>query len=286
MNGTIPRKRLVVSLAAGLVMIAAYVTFVRWQSAGYVVNADALLAGFLVGMLAQFVDGALGMAYGVTASTFLLTTGASPAVATAAVHMAEIFTTGASGLSHWRFGNIDRHLFRRLVIPGIIGAGVGVFIVTGLDGATIKPYIGTYLGLMGVFLVARAAWRIALPVNMRWGTPVVGFVGAFVDTIGGGGWGPVVTTTLLGTGHEPKEVIGSVSAAEFFITVVSGVALAFLVTVEAWETVAGLIAGGMVMAPVAAYVAGKLPKRILMAVVGCLIIGLNYGNILKVLGLT
>ena len=285
MNGTIPRKRLVVSLAAGLVMIAAYVTFVRWQSAGYVVNADALLAGFLVGMLAQFVDGALGMAYGVTASTFLLTTGASPAVATAAVHMAEIFTTGASGLSHWRFGNIDRHLFRRLVIPGIIGAVVGVFIVTGIDGATIKPYIGTYLGLMGVFLVARSAWRIALPVNMRWGTPVVGFVGAFVDTIGGGGWGPVVTTTLLGTGHEPKEVIGSVSAAEFFITVVSGVALAFLVTVEAWETVAGLIAGGMVMAPRAAYIAGKLPKRILMAVVGCLIIGLNYGNILKVLGL-
>ena len=285
MNGPIPRKRLVISLAAGLVMIAAYVTFVRWQSAGYVVNADALLAGFLVGMLAQFVDGALGMAYGVTASTFLLTTGASPAVATAAVHMAEIFTTGASGLSHWRFGNIDRLLFRRLVIPGIIGAGVGVFIVTGLDGATIKPYIGTYLGLMGVFLVARALWRIALPVNMRWGTPVVGFVGAFVDTIGGGGWGPVVTTTLLGTGHEPKEVIGSVSAAEFFITVVSGVALAFLVTVEAWETVAGLIAGGMVMAPVAAYIAGKLPKRILMAVVGCLIIGLNYGNILKVLGL-
>ena len=285
MNGTIPRKRLVVSLAAGLVMIAAYVTFVRWQSAGYVVNADALLAGFLVGMLAQFVDGALGMAYGVTASTFLLTTGASPAVATAAVHMAEIFTTGASGLSHWRFGNIDRHLFRRLVIPGIIGAVVGVFIVTGIDGATIKPYIGTYLGLMGVFLVARSAWRIALPVNMRWGTPVVGFVGAFVDTIGGGGWGPVVTTTLLGTGHEPKEVIGSVSAAEFFIPVVSGVALAFLVTVEAWETVAGLIAGGMVMAPLAAYIAGKLPKRILMAVVGCLIIGLNYGNILKVLGL-
>jgi hypothetical protein len=111
---------------------------------------------------------------------------------------------------------------------------------------------------------------------MRWGTPIVGFVGAFVDTIGGGGWGPVVTTTLLGSGHEPKEVIGSVSAAEFFITVVSGVALAFLVTVEAWETVAGLIAGGMVMAPIAAYVSGKLPKRVLMAVVGCLIVGLNY----------
>jgi uncharacterized membrane protein YfcA len=286
MNGSVPRKRLVVSLGAGLVMIAVYVTFVRWQNAGYVVNADALLAGFLVGMLAQFVDGALGMAYGVTASTFLLSTGASPAVATAAVHMAEIFTTGASGLSHWRFGNIDRQLFRRLVIPGVIGAVVGVFIVTGLDGATIKPYIGTYLALMGLYLVVRAAWRVYVPVNMRWGTPIVGFVGAFVDTIGGGGWGPVVTTTLLGSGHEPKEVIGSVSAAEFFITVVSGVALAFLVTVEAWETVAGLIAGGMVMAPIAAYVSGKLPKRVLMAVVGCLIVGLNYGNILNVIGLS
>ncbi len=284
MKVAIPRRRMVVALGTALVMVALYVTFVRWQDAGYVVNTDALLAGFLVGMLAQFVDGALGMAYGVTASTFLLSTGASPAVATAAVHMAEIFTTGASGLSHWRFGNIDRHLFRRLVIPGIIGAIVGVYIVTGLDGALVKPYIGTYLAIMGLYLIVRAAWRVHVNVNMKWGTPIVGFVGAFVDTIGGGGWGPVVTTTLLGTGHEPKEVIGSVSAAEFFITVVSGVALAFLVTVEAWETVAGLIAGGMVMAPFAAFIAGKLPKRILMAVVGCLIIGLNYGNIRNVIG--
>jgi len=206
---------MVVALGTALVMVALYVTFVRWQDAGYVVNTDALLAGFLVGMLAQFVDGALGMAYGVTASTFLLSTGASPAVATAAVHMAEIFTTGASGLSHWRFGNIDRHLFRRLVIPGIIGAIVGVYIVTGLDGALVKPYIGTYLAIMGLYLIVRAAWRVHVNVNMKWGTSIVGFVGAFVDTIGGGGWGPVVTTTLLGTGHEPKEVIGSVSAAEW-----------------------------------------------------------------------
>ncbi len=285
MNEKVPRTRIVVALGAGLVIIAVYVTFLRWQGAGYVVNTDALLAGFLVGMLAQFVDGALGMAYGVTASTFLLSTGASPAVATAAVHMAEIFTTGASGLSHWRLGNIDRNLFRRLVVPGIIGAIVGVYIVTGLDGAVVKPYIGTYLAVMGAYLIVRAVWRVHVDVNMKWGTPIVGFVGAFVDTIGGGGWGPVVTTTLLGTGHEPKEVIGSVNAAEFFVTVVSGVALAFLVTVQAWETVAGLIAGGMVVAPFAAYVAGKLPKRILMAVVGCLIIALNYGNILKVIGL-
>ncbi|MFM2310496.1 MAG: hypothetical protein RLY87_2618 [Chloroflexota bacterium] len=285
MNPQIPRKRIVISLAVALVMVAVYVTFIRWQNAGYVVHTDALLAGFLVGMLAQFVDGALGMAYGVTASTFLLSTGASPAVATAAVHMAEIFTTGASGLSHWRFGNIDRALFRRLVVPGIIGAIIGVYIVTGLDGAVVKPYIGTYLAIMGAYLIVRAAWRVHLNVNMTWGTPIVGFVGAFVDTIGGGGWGPVVTTTLLGTGHEPKEVIGSVSAAEFFITMVSGIALAFLVTVEAWETVAGLIAGGMVVAPFAAFISGKLPKRVLMAVVGCLIIGLNYGNIVKVLGL-
>lgn len=284
MQQSIPRKRVVFALAAALIAAALYVTFVRWQNAGYVVNSDALLAGFLVGMLAQFIDGALGMAYGVTASTFLLSTGASPAVATAAVHMAEIFTTGASGLSHWRFGNIDRALFRRLVIPGIIGAIVGVFIVTGLDGKAVKPYIGTYLAVMGAYLIVRSAWRVHIDVNLKWGTPVVGFVGAFVDTIGGGGWGPVVTTTLLGTGHEPKEVIGSVNAAEFFITMVSGIALAFLVTVEAWETVAGLIAGGMVMAPVAAFISGKLPKRVLMAVVGCLIIGLNYGNVLSVLG--
>lgn len=281
-HAEIPQRRVVIGLWAVLVIVAVVISYMRWQAAGQVVHGEALLWGFVVGIAAQLVDGALGMAYGVTASSFLLATGAMPAVATASTHMAEIFTTGTSGLSHWRFGNIDRMLFRRLVIPGVIGAVVGVLLVTRIDGGMLKPWIGTYLALMGLYLIIKAAANVHYDVSSRLAISVVGFVAAFVDTIGGGGWGPVATTTLLGSGHEPKQVIGSVNAAEFFVTMVSGISLAFIVNVQAWETVVGLIFGGMVISPFAAMVSGKLPKRLLMAVVGILIIALNYGNVVRI----
>ncbi len=280
-NERIPRRRIIIVLWILLAAVALVITYVRWQAAGHAMDGNALIWGFVVGVVAQVVDGALGMAYGVTASSFLLATGSMPAVATAATHMAEIFTTGTSGLSHWRFGNIERTLFRRLVIPGVIGACVGIWMVTWFDGNSLKPWISLYLALMGGYLVVKAIGNVHYAVTSRWAVAIVGFVAAFVDTIGGGGWGPVATTTLLGSGHEPKHVIGSVNAAEFFVTLVSGISLAFLVNVQAWETVVGLIFGGMLIAPLAAFVAGKLPKRLLMVVVGLLIMALNYTAVLR-----
>lgn len=276
-----PRRRLIIGLWIVLVGVAVGVSYMRWQAAGQIIDSDALRWGFVVGVVAQLVDGALGMAYGVTASSFLLATGSMPAVATAATHMAEIFTTGTSGLSHWRFGNIDRMLFRRLVIPGVVGAVAGVMLVTWFDGSQLKPWIGAYLAVMGMYLVIKAVTKVHYDVTSPVAIRVVGFVAAFVDTIGGGGWGPVATTTLLGTGHEPKQVIGSVNAAEFFVTMVSGVSLAFIVNVHAWETVVGLIFGGMLISPFAAFLAGKLPKRLLMVIVGVLIMALNYRNLVR-----
>lgn len=279
-----PRRRLVVGLWLILVVVALVVSYTRWQAAGQIIDSQALMWGLIVGGVAQIVDGALGMAYGVTASSFLLATGSMPAVATASTHMAEIFTTGTSGLSHWRFGNIDRTLFRRLVVPGVIGAVVGVGLVTTIDGGVLKPWIALYLAIMGGYLVIKALADVHYDVSSRWAIGGVGFVAAFVDTIGGGGWGPVATTTLLGTGREPKQVIGSVNAAEFFVTMVSGISLAFVVNVEAWETVMGLIFGGMAVSPLAAYIAGKLPKRLLMVIVGIVIIVLNATAVVRLFG--
>lgn len=281
-EANIPRRRVVIGLWLVLAVAALAITYMRWQSAGEVINGDALMWGLVVGVVAQLVDGALGMAYGVTASSFLLATGAMPAVATASTHMAEIFTTGTSGLSHWRFGNVERTLFRRLVVPGVIGAATGVWLVTWFDGSVLKPWIGTYLAVMGVYLIIKALANVHVDVTSAWSIRIVGFIAAFVDTIGGGGWGPVATTTLLGTGHEPKQVIGSVNAAEFFVTMVSGISLAFIVNVQAWETVVGLIFGGMAISPLAALLTGKLPKRVMMVVVGLVIVGLNVTNVLRV----
>lgn len=269
---TIPRRRYVWSLGAVLVVAAIGVNYARWQAAGYELDAGALGWATLVGMLAQFVDGALGMAYGVTASSFFLALGFTPAVASASVHVAKLFTSGASALSHWRMGNIERSLLWRLVIPGIIGALCGVYVVTNADGTWLKPYVNGYLLFMGIWIIIKAFWRVQpVAAGQHGAVSVVGFVGAFVDAIGGGGWGPVVTTSMLGTGREARYVVGTVNTAEFFVTVVSGVTLALIVSVQAWESVAGLILGGMLMAPFAAWIAGRLPRTWLMVAVGILI---------------
>ena len=224
------------------------------------------------------------MAYGVTATTFLLTAGVAPATATASVHIAEIFTTGASGLSHWRMGNINKPLFKWLLIPGMIGAVVGVLLVTSIDGKALRPWIAAYLLVMGGYIILKAFRRIAFR-NTISGAKVVplAFFGALLDSIGGGGWGPVVNTTLVGSGQEPKRTIGTVNAAEFFITVASGFSFAMLIGITYWETVAGLIVGGLFAAPIAAKLARALPTKVLMIFVGVLIVCLSVINIYKAL---
>jgi uncharacterized protein len=256
----------------------------RTTGAGF--QESVFFTALLIGFAAQMVDGALGMAYGITATSFLLSSGVPPVAATAAVHISEAFTTGASGLSHWRMGNVNRALFKRLLVPGVLGAVVGVLLVTSIDGQALRPWVSGYLLLMGAYLVYKAFKVVKLRMDAASSKKVgpLAFVGAFVDSVGGGGWGPVVTTTLLGSGHEPKTTIGSVNAAEFFITLASGFSFALLVGVSHWETVAGLILGGLLAAPLAARLTRRLPIKALMVLVGGLIMGLSIYNLVKALG--
>jgi uncharacterized membrane protein YfcA len=238
----------------------------------------------LVGLLAQIVDGALGMAYGLTSTSFLLATGASPALASASVHMAEVFTTGISGVAHAKFGNVDKKLFLRLLIPGIIGGLLGALLVTQIDGKTLKPFITVYLLLMGVYVLTKAFKK---HIKTRKGeakhVAKLALLGGFVDTSGGGGWGPVVTTTLVGTGHDPRTTIGSVNFAEFFLTLTSAASLFILVDETIWHVVAGLIIGGLFAAPFAAYACKKFSTKTLLILVGLLISGISLFNLYKVL---
>lgn len=247
-------------------------------------NAQQFLLAFAVGMFAQLVDGALGMAYGVTSNSLLLATGLSPAAATASVHVAEAFTTAGSGLAHWRLGNIDKRIFSRIVIPGIIGGVAGVLLIANVDGAVIRPWIAAYLLVMGLYIIYRA-FRAARAFRIEGKRLLpVAAVGGFADAVGGGGWGPVVTTTLLGAGHEPRTTIGTVNSAEFFVTLASGFSFALLIGIQTWESVAGLIIGGLLVAPFAARLTSRLPKRLLMIGVGLLICGTSLWTILRAFG--
>jgi uncharacterized protein len=235
-----------------------------------------------VGLLAQVVDGALGMAYGVTSTSFLLATGVPPAAASASVHLAEVFTTGFSGLSHWKLGNVNKALFKRLVIPGVIGGVLGAYIVTSIDGKVIRPYISTYLLLMGIYILVKAFRRITIATEPPKFIAPLALTGGFVDAVGGGGWGPVVTTSLISTGQEPRRTIGSVNAAEFFIAVASGLSFAILGGFTVWTTIAGLIFGGFFAAPLAAVLTRYAPTKVLMVIVGLLITGLSIYQLSQV----
>ena len=247
-------------------------------------NDSMFWTALLVGLIAQIIDGALGMAYGITSTSFLLATGASPALATASVHMAEVFTTGVSGISHAKFGNVDKSLFLRLLIPGIIGGVLGAVLVTQIDGDTLKPFITGYLLLMGIYVLSKAFRK---HIATRKGEPKhvakLALLGGFVDTSGGGGWGPVVTTTLVGTGHDPRTTIGSVNIAKFILTLASAASLFILVDETIWHVVAGLIIGGLFAAPFAAYVCKKFSTRTLLILVGVLISGISAFNLYKAL---
>lgn len=234
-----------------------------------------------VGLGAQIIDGALGMAYGITATTFLLGIGVPPAAASASVHLAEVFTTGFSGLSHWRMGNINKPLFLRLVIPGMIGGVVGAYVVTQFDGKTLKPWISAYLLCMGFYILSKAFRAIKVRHEPPRHIAPLALTGGFVDSVGGGGWGPVVTTSLVGTGQDPRTTIGSVNAAEFFLSIAGASAFAVLGGFGHWPVIAGLVVGGLFAAPFAAWLCRHLPTKSLLLVVGILISGLSAVNLFK-----
>lgn len=237
-----------------------------------------ILLYIVVGFFAQVIDGALGMAYGVSSNTFLLSLGLPPAAASASVHMAEVVTTGVSGVSHWRLGNVDWKLVSRLLIPGVIGGVAGAYLLTSIDGDVIRPFISAYLLIMGVFILYKA---FAPNGQVNDGThtarvSVLGVIGGFFDAIGGGGWGPVVTTTLVARGKNPRLTIGSVNFSEFFVTFAQSVT--FVLTLrfsQYWPIILGLLIGGAIAAPLAARVTKNLPVKGLMILVGTLIIVLS-----------
>ena len=242
-----------------------------------------ILLYVLVGFVAQMVDGALGMAYGVSSNTFLLSLGIPPAAASASVHMAEVVTTGISGFSHWKLGNVDWKLVRRLLLPGVIGGVVGAYVLTSIDGNILKPYIAAYLLLMGGIIIYKAFTMKSQHNLDEYHGPrvsILGLVGGFCDAIGGGGWGPVVTSTLVANGKHPRMTIGSVNFSEFFITLAESITFVLALRFgQYWQIILGLLIGGAIAAPLAALLSQKLPLKTLMIVVGVLIIILSIRTI-------
>lgn len=236
----------------------------------------------VIGFCAQIIDGALGMAYGVSATTFMLTFGIPPAVASMSVHASETVTTALSGLSHLGFGNVDKNLVKRLLIPGVIGAVLGAYILANIDGDKIKPFVSAYLLIMGIFILFKA-FRKAEQREVTSHLVPLGLAGGFMDAIGGGGWGPIVVTTLVARGNNPRFTIGSVNLAEFFVALAASITFFFTIGFSFWQAIVGLALGGAIAAPMAAYICRRVPTKVLMILVGILISVLSLRTIVLAL---
>ncbi len=278
----------VLGVLMGLVVYLMYRLFLGgneqsgWELVEQTLNDPLFWSAVAVGLLAQAIDGALGMAYGITASSFLLAAGAPPAMASGATHLAEVFTTGVSGVSHLRLGNVCKKLFFSLLVPGVIGALVGVYILGQVDGAVLKPLVSAYLLVMGLYVFSKAFRRMGKQrtVETRKVVPLA-FVGGLMDTTGGGGWGPIVTTSLVGAGNDPRTTIGSVNFAEFFLTITVAASFLSILDHTVWVLVAGLALGGLIAAPFAAYMTKHLKAKTLLMLVGALITSISIFNLHK-----
>ena len=249
----------------------------------------------IVGFVAQLVDGSLGMAYGVTSTTLLLAiAGLTPALASTVVHISEVGTTLASGVSHWRFGNVDWSKIAWLAIPGGIGAFVGATVlVRFIDAAAAEPIVAIFLFLLGAYVLARFAFNRTtnvvqnLPIPRAFLSPL-GLIAGFLDAVGGGGWGPISTPTLLSSGRmEPRKVVGTVDTSEFIVALAASIG--FLISLSfaqvPWEVVGVLLGGGLVAAPIAAWIVRHLNARVLGTAVGGFILLVNANTFLEAVGL-
>ncbi|KTD01936.1 sulfite exporter TauE/SafE family protein [Legionella feeleii] len=252
---------------------------------------EYLLFG-LIGFGAQLIDGGLGMGYGLISMTALMAFGVAPSMASAGVHTAEIVTTAVSGLSHMMFKNIDHNLFRRLVIPGILGGIAGAHLLTRAPEQLIKPFLMIYLFVMGIYIIYKAFQQSSLSERLRnyilykllrREKPAqkihrlipLGFAGGFLDAAGGGGWGSIVNSALLAQGEPPRYTIGSVNLAEFLVTTSISATFFSTIGLKHWPVIIGLILGGALAAPISAYMIRIIPAKILMITVGTLIILLS-----------
>ena len=254
----------------------------------------------IIGLFAQFIGGTMGMGYGAFSTSWLIAAGLYPAIASATVHTAEIFTTLVSGGSHLFFGNVKKEWLLPLVIPGIIGGVAGAYFLTAMPGATIKPYIAGFLLILGVLVLYRSISRkIPAPTTdsaetnslsphpiSRLRLPLLGLAAAFLDAVGGGGWGPIATPGLILSGNtEPRKVVGTVNLAEFFITI--AITITFIATLGwedfEWDLVIALLIGGIIAAPIAAYLCKRMPTKLLGILIGLILIGLNLRTIITIL---
>ncbi|WP_439470899.1 sulfite exporter TauE/SafE family protein [Brevundimonas sp.] len=244
---------------------------------------ETFLLFLAVGFLAQAVDGSLGMAYGVISSSVLLAFGVPPATASASVHGAEVFTTAASAGSHTWHKNVEWRLLIPLAIAGVIGGCLGAYVLAGLDSNLIKPFVVGYLALMGLWILWRASHDVEpKPIRPAWIVAPLGAVGGFLDAIGGGGWGPTVSSTMVGAGQEPRKAIGTVNTAEFFVTVAISATFVWSLVTGHWEeagalqnhaaAIGGLVVGGLAAAPFAGLIAKRVPRRPMTYAVGGLLI--------------
>lgn len=260
-------------------LIFSYLTAENIIAVFNTVNAE-ILYYVLGGFIAQMIDGALGMAYGVTATTFLMAVGITPAAASASVHASEVFTSGVSGYMHLKFGNVNSKLFKTLVIPGIIGAILGAYVLSSLEdyAGYIKPIVSIYTLFLGAIIIRKALIKRHEKRQLK----KVGWLalfGGYLDSIGGGGWGPIVSSTLIASGRHPKYTIGSVNLTEFFVSLASSLTFFTVIGLGYWQVIAGLILGGVVAAPIAARLANKLPVKSMMILVGIVIIVLSLRQI-------
>ena len=233
------------------------------------------------GFIAQMIDGALGMAYGVTATTFLLSVGITPAAASASVHASEVFTSGVSGYMHLKFGNVNSKLFKTLVIPGIIGAILGAYVLSSLEeySSYIKPIVSIYTLFLGGIIIRKALIKRIEKRPLKH-VGILALFGGYLDSIGGGGWGPIVSSTLIASGRHPKYTIGSVNLTEFFVSLASSITFFTVIGLGYWQVIIGLILGGVVAAPIAAKLANKLPVKSMMILVGMVIIIVSLRQII------
>lgn len=243
----------------------------------------------LVGLGAQLVDGSLGMAYGVTSTTLLLAIGTSPAAASATVHLAEIGTTLMSGFAHWRFGNVDWKVVAKIGIPGAIGAFAGATFLSSLSTETAAPVMALLLLALGSYVLVRFTTfglprqNLGKPLRKRFLAPL-GLNAGFVDSTGGGGWGPVGTPAILASGRlEPRKTIGSIDTSEFLVAVAASLGFLYGIGGEGvnFSWVLALLIGGVIAAPIAAWLVRHIPPRVLGSAVGGLIIVTNARTLLR-----
>ncbi|GGK63391.1 hypothetical protein GCM10011405_09300 [Rufibacter glacialis] len=257
------------------------------QTGQFLQNIDSLFYWMIVaGFVAQMVDGALGMGYGVTCTTILMSLGVNLPAISGSIHTAEIFSSGASGYSHYKFGNVNMKLFKVLLIPGVLGAILGAYLlsVVGEEYANyVRPILATYTLILGARIIYTAFRKNKERKKIKKAGWLAG-AGGFLDSFGGGGWGPLVTSTLISKGRTPRFVIGSVSITEFFVALASSLTFFFMLGLSHLHIILGLILGGLIAAPLAARLAGRLPMKTMFIAVGSLVIIWSLRILLKAVG--